>query len=103
MSNLTPIPSYAGGWLSTREHQRAVREIERVRTRGAVVVAHESIKVEAIAQIAESALVATSDVSALEAALIRRTPHAAARLRHVADSGCAAMAAVVIRAGGRLA
>jgi hypothetical protein len=103
MDDLTTIPSYAGGWLSTREHQKAIKKMERHRSTGAVIAARESVRIDAIAHIAESALLATSDLSALEAALMQRTPHAAARLQHVADSGCAAMAAVVVRAGRGLA
>jgi hypothetical protein len=31
---------------------------------------------------------------------VQRTPHAEARLRHIADAGCAGMANVVLRTGG---
>jgi hypothetical protein len=89
----------SGGWLETREQRRAAREITRTRLRGAVVTAREVTKVEAVAEVAESALLATSEVSGLEAALIQRTPHAQARLQHIADSGSAAMANIVLRAG----
>jgi hypothetical protein len=56
-------------------------------------------KIEAVAEVAESALLATSEVSGLEAALVQQTPHARARLQHVADSGSAAMASIVLRTG----
>jgi hypothetical protein len=93
------IEIQSAGWLTAREQRQAAREITRTQTRSAVITAREVAKVEAVAEVAESALVATSEVSALEAALMQRTPHAQARLQHVADAGCAAMAGVVMRTG----
>ena len=89
----------SGGWLATREQRRAARDITRLQTRSAVITAREVAKVEAVADVAESALIATSEVSGLEAALIQRTPHARIRLQHIADSGSAAMANIVLRTG----
>ena len=50
----------------------------------------------------EAALLATSHISAVEALLISRTPHAEARLRHIADAGCTGMASVVLAMTHRL-
>lgn len=102
-------PDYGGaleirssGWLATREQRRAARDITRIRIRGAVVTAREVAKVEVVDDVSQAALIAASDVSSLEAALIQRTPHAQARLQHLADSGSAAMASIVLRAGKAL-
>jgi hypothetical protein len=89
----------SSGWLATREQRRAARDITRIRVRGAVVTAREVAKVEVVDDVSQAALIAASDVSSLEAALIQRTPHAQARLQHLADSGAAAMASIVLRAG----
>ena len=69
---------------------------------GAMASAQEGARVQALAQVSESALLATSHVSALEGLLVSRTPHAEARLRHIADAGCAGMASIVLGMGGRI-
>ena len=91
-----PVPSSLGELVSTRIERQASREIARAQAYGATVSARERAKVEAIAQVTETALLATSHVSAIEALLISRTPHAEARLRHIADAGCTGMASVVL-------
>jgi hypothetical protein len=99
MSNLPVISSW--GELATGGSERkASKEIARARAYGSVVSATGIAKVEAVAQITEAALLATSHISAVEALLVQRTPHAEARLRHIADAGCAGMANVVLRTGG---
>jgi hypothetical protein len=100
MSNL-PALSTLGNELNGigKLERQTSREIARARAYGATVSAREIAKVEAVAQISEAALLATSHVSAVEALLISRTPHAEARLRHIADAGCTGMATIVLRAG----
>jgi hypothetical protein len=92
----------SGGWLATRAQRRAARDITRIRIRGAVVTAREITKVEAVADVAESALLSASEVSSLEAALVQRNPQARGRLELIADSASSAMADVVIRTGRNL-
>jgi hypothetical protein len=89
----------SGGWLATREQRRAARNVARIRLRGVVVTAREVTRIDAVEEVSVSALLAASQVSALEAALVQRTPHAQARLQLIADSGSTAMASIVIRAG----
>lgn len=102
MSNL-PTLSVLGEQLSGgRIERQTSREITQARAYGAVVSAQQLAKVEAIAQVTEAALLATSHVSAVEALLISRTPHAEARLRHIADAGCTGMATVVLRTGSQI-
>jgi len=50
----------------------------------------------------ETALLSAAEVSSLEGLLVARTPHAAMRLRHVADQACMAMGGVVVQMGRRL-
>src|ERR1019366_47412 len=97
-----PLVVASGGWLTKRAQRRAARDITRIRLRGAVVPAREVTKVEAVADVAESALLAASEVSSLEAALVQRNHHAQARLQLIADSGSSAMADVVLRTGRSL-
>jgi hypothetical protein len=99
MSNL-PALAGLGELANTRIERQASREITRARAYGATVSVREIAKVEAIAQVTEAALLATSHVSAIEGLLVSRTPHAEARLRHIADAGCTGMASVVLSTGG---
>lgn len=101
MSNL-PVPSSIGELATTRIARQASREITRAQAHGAIVTAQETAKVEAIANVTEAALLATSHVSAVEALLMERTPHAEARLKHIADAGCAGMASIVLGVGRRV-
>jgi hypothetical protein len=98
------LPALSGlSELANRGIERQTsREITRARAYGATVAARESAKVEALAQVTEAALLATSHVSAVEALLVSRTPHAEARLRHIADAGCTGMANVVLSTGSRM-
>ena len=57
--------------------------------------------IEAMAQIVEAALLATSHVSAVEAMLMSRTPHAENRLQHIAEAGCTSVANLVLATGSR--
>jgi hypothetical protein len=89
-----------GGWLATREERRAAREITRTRLRSVVVAAHEDARVDVVRHVSQSALIAASDISALEAALASQTPYAAVRLQHIADLGATTLAGIVTRSGG---
>jgi hypothetical protein len=101
MSQL-PALSSPGDLSGMRIQRRASREIARAQADGATITAQECAKVEAIAHVTESALLATSHVSAVEALLVQRTPHAESRLRHIADAGCTGMASVVLGVGRRV-
>lgn len=89
----------SGGWLATREQRRAAKEVTRMRLRGAVVTAREVTRIDAVEEVSASALLAASQVSALEGALAQQTPHAHARLKHIADSSSIALASIVAQAG----
>lgn len=101
MSQL-PVLSQLGELAGGRIERQAAREIARAQAYGQAVSAREGAKIEAIAQVTETALLGTSHVSAIEALLVSRTPHAEARLRHIADAGCTGMASVVLRLGSRM-
>lgn len=85
-----------------RVQSQGSREIAEAKGYGSVVSARSIAQVEALAHITEAALLATSHASAVEALLFSRTPHAEARLRHIADAGCTGMATVVLRAGSQI-
>ncbi len=83
----------------TRVERRAAKEITLTRAASSVLAARESARLDAIADVAETALLNASALSSLEVALVMHTPHAAKRLGHLADSACVAMGKVVARTG----
>ncbi len=95
MSNNLPAlrDGHQLGRSLNRLEARTSLEVARVRAAEAV----EAAKVEAIGLVSTVALMETAHLSAAEAVLVQRTPHAAGRLRHVADTGTIAMAQVVAR------
>lgn len=101
MSHL-PVVSQLGELATGSIERKTSRAIDRARAHGATVAARETAKVEALAQVTEAALLATSHISAVEALLIQRTPHAEARLRHIADAGSTGMASIVLGLTHRL-
>lgn len=99
MSDLVPL---GGGLLPSRIERATSRAVERVRADQAVAAARETARVEIVAEVTETALLAASRVAAVESLLLSRTPHAEMRLRHIADAGCIGMTDVVIKAGRRV-
>jgi hypothetical protein len=100
MSDFLPARS-TGGSLS-RSERRVAKERERIQTSTAIEVSRvraieavEAAKAEAIGAVATVGLIEVSNLSATEAALFERTPHAAPRLKLVADSASAGIAQVV--------
>jgi hypothetical protein len=101
MANL-PAP-YSNSPLGlTKVERRAAKEIALTRAASSVLAAREAAKIEAIADVAGTALLSAAEVSAVEALLAMRTPHAAGRLGYVADRACMAMGNVVARMDRRL-
>jgi hypothetical protein len=84
-----------GGRGLSRDERRAMGAIGRCRTEAAVTAA----KIDAVAAVTTTALIATAEVSSIEAMLVSRTPHAARRLAYVADAGVSRMAHEVLSMG----
>jgi hypothetical protein len=101
MSNL-PILSTSVGMVPGKLDRQISREVSQTKGFGMVLSAREIAKVEAVANVTEAALVATAHVSSVEALLIGQVPHAEARLRHIADAGCAGMGYVVMSMGRQI-
>lgn len=97
---MSDLIQYGGGGslLPSRVERQTNRALQNIRSHQAVATAHEVAKVEVIQDVTEAALMATSNVSAIEALLIARTPHAEGRLRHIADAGALGMSEVVMKA-----
>ncbi len=99
----TPHPDLVAiqpvGLFATLEQKRAVREIRSARLRGVVVAATEVAKVEAVADVSQSALIATSEVCGLEAALSQRNPSAQPHLQHITACCSVAMGNIVMKTG----
>lgn len=101
MTNL-PTLSTLGELTNSRIERQLSREITKAKAYSLAVTARETAKVEALANVTEAALLATSHVSAVEALLVQRTPHAEDRLRHIADAGCTGMASIVLKTASRI-
>lgn len=92
-------PALASSRGLSKLERRAASEIALSRAASSVLAARGSARLDVIADVAETAMLNASALSGLEAALVMRTPHAAGRLGHIADSACLAMGRVVARAG----
>lgn len=99
MSDLVPLGG--SGFLQSRVERQMSRSLERVRASQALVTAQEVARLEIVQDVTEAALMSASQVAAVEALLVARTPHAAARLQHIAEAGTLGMADVVLRANRR--
>lgn len=95
MTDLVRIPVSA---LSPRTARATTRAIERVRTDQQVAAAIETAKVEVIADVTESALVAASHIAVIESLLADRVPHAEGRLHQIAKAGTTGLTEVVAKA-----
>lgn len=98
--NLPILGSF--GLPGNRLERHASLEIARIDAGSRIATARETARLDTVAQVTEAALLAASHVSAVEALLIERTPHAARRLQHIADAGCVGMASIVLGAGRRI-
>ena len=100
MTNL-PVLSAARLGL-TKAERRVAKESALIRAASSALAAREAAKITALAEVADTALVAVAEVSSLEALLVMRTPHAARRLSYVADRASDAIANVVVQTGRSL-
>ena len=98
-TSLVPTSIGSSGLLPSRVERQIARQIQGVRAGQMLIVARESARVEAIADITLTALIEASQVSEIEAILFERSPHAGPRLKQIADCGVAAIADVVLRSG----
>jgi hypothetical protein len=100
---MTHLPVLStGGRALTRVERRAASEIALARAASTVLAARASAKVDAIAEVAETAVLSTAGLSSLESVLAARTPHAAGRLAYINDRACMAMGNVVTQMARRL-
>ena len=105
LPSITPgsaLSLVGGSGRLTRAERRAARSVSKTRLAGEIVKAEEAVKIDVIREVTQEALLAASDVSSMEAALVQRTPHAVGRLSYIADSGAQAMGNIVNQIGRRL-
>jgi hypothetical protein len=97
-----PVLASSRGRGLSRLERRAASEIAVTRAASSVLAAQETARLDLITDVAETAMLNASALSGLELALVMRTPHAAGRIGHIADSACMAMGKVVARTGRSL-
>lgn len=73
------------------------RHLARIGRAATLVATEHKARLDVVTEVTESALLATAEVSALEAHLVGMVPHAEGRLKFVADAGSAALANVVTK------
>ena len=93
--DLVPLGTNIG--LPSRVERQRRRQVAIAKAEGSVLAAQANARVEAVAHVTETALMCASHISDLEGLLVNRTPHAAGRLKHIADAGTAGVANVVLR------
>jgi hypothetical protein len=98
---MSDLVRWTGGLASSRIERQTDRAVARVRAHQAVVTARQVSRVEAIADVTEAALLATSHIAAMESLLVTRTPRAEERLRHISDAAALGMTEVVLSASRR--
>jgi hypothetical protein len=96
-----PVPSTSGLGL-TRVERRVAKEITAVRAASTVLAAREAAKLDAITEVAETALLNAGELACIEQLLVARTPHAAGRYGFIADRATMAMGSVVTQMARRL-
>jgi hypothetical protein len=98
---MTDLVPYTGELLPSRIERQTSRALARVRGRQAVLSTQEVARVETLAAVTETALLATSHLAAVEALLVTRTPRAEERLRHLADAAAVGMTEIVLSTNRR--
>jgi hypothetical protein len=94
MTRPLPVPSRAGR-LPARVNRQASREIKQIKGGLTVARAADQARVRLVAGVTEDALVAATAFSQIEALGVQITPHAAGRLKAIADMGTVGLARIV--------
>lgn len=87
--------------LPSRLERQTNRALSQIAARQEVMLAEEQAKVDLVTSVCESSLIGASHIATVEALLVARTPHAEARLNHIASAGTAGLANIVLRASQR--
>jgi hypothetical protein len=80
----------------SRKH---LKRLDRMDGVALAVRHHDSLRVDRIEQATARGLIAVGQISSLEASLVQVVPHAAGRLRAVADAGTIGVVGIVARSG----
>jgi hypothetical protein len=85
--------------LPRRLGDQLERSLQHVEAHGLLNVHEDGVRLSRVEQAATHGLIAVAQISSLEASLVQVAPHAAGRLRTVADAGTIGIVGVVARAG----
>jgi hypothetical protein len=75
------------------------KALQHVEAHGVLERRQDETKLARVEEATARGLVAVGQISGLEAALVQATPHAACRLRAVADAGIVGIVGIVARSG----
>jgi hypothetical protein len=79
--------------------RKLTKQLDRLDAQALAVQHHDSLQIGRVEQATAHGLIAVAQISALEASLVRMTPHAAGRLQAVAGAGTIGIAGIIARAG----
>ncbi|MDO8213473.1 hypothetical protein [Conexibacter sp. CPCC 206217] len=85
----------------TRVDRATGRVLGQIRSEKAIIAESEIAKIAITEAVTSEALIACSNLSALQAMLSARAPLAEERLRHLADAGTLQLTNIVLRLGQR--
>lgn len=92
-----PVLSQPSTLGLSRVERRAAKEIALTRAASSVLAAREAAKLDAIAEVGQTAMLNAFDLTCLENALVARNPTFAGRAAYIGDRACIGMGNVLTR------
>ena len=94
-----PLPDVYGNRLTRGPGNRLERGMRQAEVSSALERQRDRLAIARVEQATVHGIVAVAQLSCLEASLAQAAPHAAPRLRAIADAGTIGIAGVVARSG----
>jgi len=92
-----PVPYSSSALSLTRVERRAAKEIALTRAASTVLAAREAAKIDAITDVAQTALTSAALLTDLECCLVSRNPAFAGRGAYINGSAVTAMGGVLTK------
>jgi hypothetical protein len=96
---MTLLPEPRNGLYPAQISRKHLKQLEHMDGVALAVQHHDSLRLDRVEQATARGLVAVAQISSLEASLVQVAPHAAGRLRAVADAGTIGIVGIVARSG----
>ncbi|HTZ86652.1 MAG TPA: hypothetical protein VMB05_08290 [Solirubrobacteraceae bacterium] len=96
---MSQLPEPRHGLFPAGPSRKLAKQLGRLDAQALAVQHHDSLRVGRVEQAAAHGLIAVAQISGLEASLTHMAPHAAGRLRAVADAGTIGIVGIVAGTG----